>query len=858
MTDEADAYTRLARIELDEVVRSEEIQQGLADIEPDQLTPDDIVERARRDIHRRSSDYQQVPEIRNYVAARRRAFPNGVGRRLFLSPSPRIDRLLMSMGAAIIVFAFIGNDSGVNRPLAYASAGLFIISQGSRWFPVRPSLARAISSGLLGLAIILAHAALFSVNSIDDASAFSHDDTFAVGLAATLSLLIAVPLVRRNPTSAECPPGFRTAPLRIDSVSSLMIATTAIGCAAVVFLYGLSQKRVISAEQPDATTFTIGIGLLVLAAMHSLASIPFQSRPHALELFHKAESSARTAIRFDDVLPLIRNYINNAREDVSKTYKLAQAPGLSEAFDPLYEVSTGARERLDEVLRAMPGGAIGLAGPRGVGKSTLIAAACKPRRPKGKVAVAVMVSAPVRYSSREFLLGLYANICRAVLKLSDSDAIPVDPMARPDSRRVQGLSAAYGLFMVSTGAVLLGLQATLEEGLSVVIPFSAVIVLLGIFFIVQSIGRDQLGVPHHVSAMSLDELASQQLREIHYQHKVAGSWSGGGKAPVGLEAAIGGSRELARREMTLPEIVGAIRAFIALAAEDGSVVIGIDELDKMESEDAALGFLNDIKGVFGVSGCYFLVSISEDALSAFERRGLPFRDAFDSSLDEVVRVPPLTFPESVRLLNRRVIGVPVPFKQFLYCYSGGLARDLIRGARALVRFAGNDSSGRITIARAVVLILGEDVKGKMSAAVHSLRSVSNEPGASDLMQWCIDTSTGGISQDRLASRLAELRAVVGSNLFFEKNFAIRSVAEEMGSYVYFVLTLFDLFSDLTNWDPKRYDDLVMDLGEARALFSTSRVVAWNTLSRIRVNRGLEDLTFPTLADVVEVVPTASQ
>lgn len=140
--------------------------------------------------------------------------------------------------------------------------------------------------------------------------------------------------------------------------------------------------------------------------------------------------------------------------------------------------------------------------------------------------------------------------------------------------------------------------------------------------------------------------------------------------------------------MTLPEIVTAIRHFLSLAAISGRVVIGIDELDKMESEESAMGFLNDIKGIFGVPNCFFLISISEDAMSAFERRGLPFRDAFDSSLDEVVRLPGLTFEEAERLLNRRVLEVPVPFKQLLFAFSGGLARDLIRGARTLVQIAG--------------------------------------------------------------------------------------------------------------------------------------------------------------------------
>ena len=65
-----------------------------------------------------------------------------------------------------------------------------------------------------------------------------------------------------------------------------------------------------------------------------------------------------------------------------------------------------------------------------------------------------------------------------------------------------------------------------------------------------------------------------------------------------------------------------------LTAERGPVIIGIDELDKMSEEDARQ-FPNDIKTVFGQRDCYYLVSVSEDAMSAFERRGMRFRDVFE-------------------------------------------------------------------------------------------------------------------------------------------------------------------------------------------------------------------------------------
>jgi len=71
-------------------------------------------------------------------------------------------------------------------------------------------------------------------------------------------------------------------------------------------------------------------------------------------------------------------------------------------------------------------------------------------------------------------------------------------------------------------------------------------------------------------------------------------------------------------------------------AESRQVVIGIDELDKIQSAEEAVQFVDDIKSIFGIPGCFFLISISDDALADFERRGLPFRNAFDSAFDEVI------------------------------------------------------------------------------------------------------------------------------------------------------------------------------------------------------------------------------
>ena len=112
----------------------------------------------------------------------------------------------------------------------------------------------------------------------------------------------------------------------------------------------------------------------------------------------------------------------------------------------------------------------------------------------------------------------------------------------------------------------------------------------------------------------------------------------------------------------MPEIVDSLRSFLESIAQTRKVFVGIDELDKIESDERARQFVNEIKGIFGIKDCYFLLSVSEEAIGSFERRGIPFRDVFDSSFDEIVRVRYLKLEDATTLLNRRVAvsihGVP--------------------------------------------------------------------------------------------------------------------------------------------------------------------------------------------------------
>ena len=110
-------------------------------------------------------------------------------------------------------------------------------------------------------------------------------------------------------------------------------------------------------------------------------------------------------------------------------------------------------------------------------------------------------------------------------------------------------------------------------------------------------------------------------------------------------------------------------------------MIGIDEIDKMDP-DSAKRFLNDIKAIFGMLDCLYLVSVSDEALQIYEQRILLGRTAFDSAFDEIARVHPLDFESCRHLLRGRIAGFPDSMIAFCEVMSGGVPRDMIRAARA--------------------------------------------------------------------------------------------------------------------------------------------------------------------------------
>lgn len=101
-----------------------------------------------------------------------------------------------------------------------------------------------------------------------------------------------------------------------------------------------------------------------------------------------------------DINERVRSIINQwTKASYSSEFAILSTTGLAEVIDPGRTVDTDSRVRLRTMLKSMPGGSIGIAGPRGSGKSTLIYTYCSSNRSvkdiNGRRIIPILTSAPV-------------------------------------------------------------------------------------------------------------------------------------------------------------------------------------------------------------------------------------------------------------------------------------------------------------------------------------------------------------------------------------------------------------------------------------------------------------------------------
>ncbi len=276
-------------------------------------------------------------------------------------------------------------------------------------------------------------------------------------------ILFAPAIRAAQPDPAEVSPDSRAQPPTRVYLAPVALLPAVLLAMGVVFL--------------AAPSFLGGLTILLLAA--SLAAVPFVANPklRAWQTWKasrnpaynpaKAEvAAAKDRLRkelFDEALvPYLRRYIEDRlRNSYSTDFDVdhRRVRGLHQLDDVSLEVPTDGLHRVRALMRTLKSGSIGISGPRGVGKTTIIGAICANRFPDEGVdskVLAVSVAAPVEYAPRDFLLYLYAIVCA---RIEASFRPPMDT-GRADRAWVRRLLRARDSIgpLIGIATLLLGLS----------------------------------------------------------------------------------------------------------------------------------------------------------------------------------------------------------------------------------------------------------------------------------------------------------------------------------------------------------------------------------------------------------------
>jgi hypothetical protein len=351
----------------------------------------------------------------------------------------------------------------------------------------------------------------------------------------------------------------------------------------------------------------------------------------------------------------------------------------------------------------------------------------------------------------------------------------------------------------------------------------------------------------------IKKLATEKLQMIKFQSSFSSGWSGELNVPFGAKGGIKSATMLSQYQLSLPEIVADYRAFIEFISNKYKIIIGIDELDKISSNDKAYHFLNEIKGIFDIKGCYYLVSVSENAMSNFNRRGMPFRDVFDSSFDDIICIDYFNFESSKKLIERRIIGMPVPFMCLCYLMSGGLARDLIRVYRDLIDILELNPNDN-TLSFLSRYLIKKEIMLKVNAIKVDVKEIN--PQDSNFIHQIIEEIyqlEKSVEMDYSLKKCCLNLMSFSKKSFASSNYDNYPSKEksksiffimQIGTYLYYVLTIMEFFEKKINVltfiedeNLGRFDELA----KAHHFLGLCPELAENIITDFRIEHGMDNI-----------------
>ncbi|WP_406375853.1 ATP-binding protein [Streptomyces sp. NBC_00647] len=487
---------------------------------------------------------------------------------------------------------------------------------------------------------------------------------------------------------------------RVENALSTLLCIAAAGVTITYALAALKHTTWLPSYHAQNWWFSalsLLVTVLLVTAARARRGPVTQRRERAVSNLATAQAPFYAAL-VNEVQALANSVINEHKErdkhEVA-TLKTLNAPILVE-IDSADVVPSTSTEGVLTFIREHGTSAIGISGPRGIGKTTLMRDI--QRHMEGTLSVYLPI--PVSYAAEDFIRVIFREVASSV-RAAYGDEREERQAQRVALRRIDMARAGVCVGLALVGVILFAVG---RNGVPVFkttdIP-GLLLILIGLAggaaLVFSSAARifAVSPIPHYHRHSGILNAARHAMHSLEFSHMQKRTT----KNVFALKffsAEDQDQFEQTERELTHPELVTKFKEFVSLYVQETKqrIVIGLDELDKIDKGKEALKFVNSIKDILHIRGVHFIVSVSEDALHSFSLRGVPVRDAFDSSFDAIVPVKRLDTAESQRLVNRRVLDFPDPLILFCHALSGGVPRDLIRSARQCIdvrRAAGPDT-----------------------------------------------------------------------------------------------------------------------------------------------------------------------
>ena len=359
-----------------------------------------------------------------------------------------------------------------------------------------------------------------------------------------------------------------------------------------------------------------------------------------------------------------------------------------------YRNSNGESKLLVQRLTRSTASVIGIAGPRGAGKSSLAQCVLGERTEAG--AFTQVIHAPTSYEPAEFLVAVSQRICEGVIADVDTG------LQRGDSVSVRGKTAVRRIVArcLVLGAVALavgamgpravdywredGLGTLLENG---VVGFASQGVVWGaVVGLAVWIVRGLLQVPRGERArlkVGLRSLAVEFLERLRYQS----TRSFAARTGV-LNSTFNIGQSLADRPLSIPGLADQLSRFLGQVAEayGEPVVICLDELDKITEPEELDKLLRGIKGVLGQPQTHFILTVSEDALTRFAARHWADRGIVESAFEDVVFLNIVSHDTARGIVGLMHDRAPLEGEwtiagELMWVFGGGIPREIKRNTR---------------------------------------------------------------------------------------------------------------------------------------------------------------------------------